>query len=196
MLTMGDRHMTNIAQPIELKRATSLHQFDMQSGEGGSILTDCSFLSHRQISKIEQRYRAKYVFESQLKLRSDQWSDFSAAVFYAEEPHPEGSNWFGIWVRDGRFMISNAISAAEEPFFGVLADNGDIIYSRHPRDLRESDDKTVFIDGGRNHCRHDLIHEVVKLKVVKDKVVVVPREKRAACEVPFTEELDWDIDET
>jgi hypothetical protein len=78
-----------------------------------------------------------------------------------------------------------------------LAENGDVIYSRHPRDLRESDDKTVFIDGGRDHCRHDLIHEVLKLTVVKDKVVVVPREnKRAVCEVPFTEELAWDIDES
>lgn len=188
--------MTNIAQPIELKRATNLHQFDMQSGKGVNILTDCSFLSNRQIGKIEQRYRAKYVFESQLKLRSDKWSDFSAAVFYAEQPHPEGSNWFGIWGNGGRFMISNAISAVEEPFFGVVAESSDIIYSRHPRDFRESEDKTVFVDGGRDHFRHDLEHEIVKLKVVKDKVVVVPREKRAVCEVPFTAELNWDIDES
>jgi hypothetical protein len=33
------------------------------------ILTDCSFLSEKQIEKIEERYNAKYVFESQLKLR-------------------------------------------------------------------------------------------------------------------------------
>jgi hypothetical protein len=193
---MGDRQMTNIAQPIESKWATSLHRLEMKSGKDVNILTDCSFLSNKQIEKIEQRHGAKYVFESQLKLKSDQWSDFSAAVFYVEEPHPEGSNWFGIWEMDRRFMISNAISAAEEPFFGVVAENGDIIYSRHPGDLRESSDKTVFIDGGRNHGRHDLIHEVVKLKVVKDKLVVVPREKRAVCEVPFTEELDWDLFES
>jgi hypothetical protein len=194
---MGDRQMTNVAQPIELKRATGLHQFKMLSGKGVTILTDCSFLSIGQIRKVEQRYRAKYVFESQLKLRSNLWSDFSAAVFYADEPHPEGSNWFGIWNGNDRFMISNAISAAEEPFFGAVAENGDVIYSRHPRDFRESEDKSVFVDGGRNHFRHDLEHEIVKLKVVKDKVVVVSREnKRALCEVPFTEELDWDIDES
>ena len=189
--------MTNIAQPIELRRATHPHHFDMQSGKGVTILTDCSFLSNGQIGKIEQRYRAKYVFESQLKLRSNQWSDFSAAVFYADEPHPEGSNWFGIWNNNGRFMISNAISAAEEPFFGAVAENRDVIYSRHPRDFRESEDKTVFVDGGRDHFRHDLEHEIVKLKVVKDKVLVLPREnRRAVCEVPFTEELDWGIDES
>jgi hypothetical protein len=196
-MTMGDRKMTNIAQTIELKRATCLHQFEMQSGKRVSILADCSFLSNRQIGKIEQRYQARYVFESQLKLRSSQWSDFSAAVFYVDEPHPEGSNWFGIWNDNGRFMISNAISAVEEPFFGAVAENRDVIYSRHPRDFRESEDMTVFVDGGRNHFRHDLEHEIMKLKVVKDKVVVVPREnKRTLCEVPFTEELDWDMDES
>jgi hypothetical protein len=187
--------MTNIAQSIGLKQAASRYHLGAQSGASDAILTDCSFLCEQQIAKIERRYRAKYVFESQLKLRSDQWSDFSAAVFYVEEPHPEGSSWFGIWNRDGRFMISNAISAVEEPFFGVVAENGDIIYSRHPHDLRESEDKTVFIDGGRNHGRHDLIHEVVKLRVIRDTVVVVPREKMAVCEVPFTQELDWNINE-
>ena len=45
-------------------------------------------------------------------------------------PHPEGSNWFGIWEGSDKFMISNAISAIEEPFFGALAENGDVIYSR------------------------------------------------------------------
>lgn len=160
-----------------------------------NILTECSFLSDRQIEKIENRYSAKYVFESQLKLRSDKWGDFSSAVFYTAEPHPEGSNWFGIWDNAGRFMISDAISAVEEPFFGALAENSDVIYSRHPHDFRESADKTVFIDGGRDRPRHDLIHEVIKLKVFKERVVVVPRENRIAfCEVPFTEELGWNID--
>jgi hypothetical protein len=135
------------------------------------------------------------VFESQLKLRSDHWSEFSAAVFHSEEPHPRGSNWFGVWNNLVRFMISNAISAVDEPFFGVVAESGDVIYSRHRNDFRESADKTVFVDGGRSHFRHDLEHEIVKLKVVKDRVVLIPREaKMAVCEVPFTEELGWDLD--
>jgi hypothetical protein len=160
------------------------------------ILTDCSFLSQNQIRKVEDRFRARYVFESQLKLKSEQWSDFSVAVFYSEEPHPRGSNWFGIWSDGGRLMISNAISAVEEPFFGAVAENGDIIYSRHTHDLRESEDKSVFVDGGRAHFRHDLEHEIVKLRVVKDRVVIVPRETRiVTCEVPFTEALDLDLSE-
>jgi hypothetical protein len=37
-------------------------------------------------------------------------------------------------------------------------------------------------------------HHVVKLIVSKDKVVIFPKEnKKTWCEVPYTEELDWDI---
>jgi len=158
------------------------------------ILTDCSFLSEKQIEKIAGKYNATYVFESQLKLRGGNWSDFSAAVFYTEIPHPEGSNWFGIWDNAGKYMISNAISAVEEPFFGILGRNGDVIYSRHRHDLRETDDKSGFISGGRGHAGHDMEHHVVKLIVSKDKVVIFPKEtKKTWCEVPYTEELDWNI---
>ncbi len=158
------------------------------------ILTDCSLLSEKQIETIEERFHARYVFESQLKLRS-RWSDFSAAVFYTEIPNHAGSNWFGIWLNEGKkFMVADAISAAEEAFFGAVAENGDVIYSRHPYDYRESDDKTVFIDGGRDHCRHDLMHEIVKLRVFQDRVAVVPRQNNSDyCRVPYREELDFDL---
>jgi hypothetical protein len=161
------------------------------------ILTDCSFLSKKQIEKIEERYNAKYVFESQLKLRGGNWSDFSAAVFYTEVPHPEGSHWFGIWRSSEKYMISNAISATEKQFLGIMADDGDVIYSRHRRDNRESDDKSAFIAGAKDHASYDMEHHLVKLIVSKDKVIVVPKEnKKTWCEVPYTEELDWDMAET
>ncbi len=158
------------------------------------ILTDCSFLSQRQIEKVEQKYNAKYVFESQLKMKDNSWSEFPSAVFYAEVTHPEGSNWFGVWRYQHTFMISNAISAVEEPFIGIVAENGDVIYSRHRNDFRVSPDKTVFIDGGRARPRHDFEHKLVKLCVSKDKVLLIPSEnKRRGFEVPYTEEMDWDL---
>lgn len=158
------------------------------------ILTDCSFFSKQQIEQIEGYYEANYVFESQLKLRNGDWSDFSAAVFYTEVPHPKGSNWFGIW-RDGdKYMISDAISAVEEPFFGLLADNGDVVYSRHLHDDHVRNNGEFFIGGGRSKTSYDLTHHLVKLMVYKGKVVVAPKEGRKAwCDVPFTEEIEWDI---
>ena len=158
------------------------------------ILTDCSFLSEEQIEKIEEYYNAKYVFESQLKLRSGNWSDFSAAVFYNEIPHPKGSNWFGIWRDGSKYMISDAISAVEEPFFGLLADDGDVVYSRHPQDDNMRDNGEFFIGGGRCKTAYDLTHHVVKLMVYRDTVVIAPKEgKKTWCDVPFTEEIEWNI---
>ncbi len=158
------------------------------------ILTDSSFLSPTQIEKIERRYNGRYVFESQLKLRDNSWSDFPSAIFYTETAHPEGSNWFGVWRDRDKFMISNAISAVEEPFVGIVAENGDVIYSRYRNDFRVSADKTVFIDGGRAHCRHDFEHKLVKLRVSRDRVVVIPTEnKRSGFEIPHTEEMDWNL---
>lgn len=187
--------MANLADFPDVTRVADAVQF--HRGRAVRVRTECSFLSPRKIQKIEERYGATYVFESQLKLRSDRWSEFSAAVFYCEEPHPKGSNWFGIWENHGRFMISNATSAVDEPFFGAVAENGDVIFSRHCSDCRESEDRTVFVDGGRSHFRSDLEHEIVKMKVVRDRVVIIPRDaKIAACEAPFTEELDWDIGES
>jgi hypothetical protein len=84
--------MLNIADLAEMTRMpTSAGQF--LGGREIRIRTECSFLSPAQVRRVEVRYKAKYVFESQLKLRSDKWSDFPAAVFYSEEPHPKGSNW-------------------------------------------------------------------------------------------------------
>ena len=158
------------------------------------ILTDCSFLSEKQIEKIEEYYNAKYVFESQLKLRGGDWSDFSAAVFYNEIPHPKGSNWFGIWQGGGKYMISDAISATQEPFFGLLADNGDVVYSRYPHDDHVRDNGEFFIGGGRGKTAYDLTHHIVTLMVHKDIVVVAPKEiKKTWCDVPFTEEIGWGI---
>jgi len=160
-----------------------------------NILNDCSFLTAEQIKKVEDTYGAKFVFESQLKLRSEKWSDFSAAVFYTAIEHPEGSNWFGIWKRAGKYMISNAISAVDEPFFGIVADNADVIYSRHVNDCRESPDRSTFIAGGRDRLRYDMEHYVVKLRVYKDKLIIADdKNKRICCEVPYTEELSWDIE--
>jgi len=158
------------------------------------ILTDCSFLEKDQLERIQNRYDADYVCESQLKLRSDEWSDFSAAIFYTEVAHPDGSHWFGIWKNGERYMISNAISAVNEPFFGVVAENHDVIYSRFPNDYRLSDDKSVFIDGGRAHPRYDMEHNIVTLKINKGKVIIFnEKNKRICCDVPFTEELESGI---
>ena len=109
-----------------------------------------------------------------MKSKSGNWTLITAAIFYTEEAHPEGSNYFAIYYNDqNHLMISNGISAIE-PFEGILIDN-DVIYSRHRHDYRCHNG--IFVDGGRDYLRWGgeryLSATPVKIKVNKDRLEVV-----------------------
>jgi hypothetical protein len=140
-----------------------------------NILNDCSFLPKEAIEKIEKKYNATYVFESCIKDKKGNWCNSPTAIFYAEEAHPEGSNYFAIYpdYQSNAYMITNAITAVTDPFDAVLVDE-EVIYSRYRHDYREH--KGVFVDGGRDYTRcggsnmSDI--KIVTLKVEKDKLVI------------------------
>jgi len=141
------------------------------------IHNESSWLKPDGITKVEQMYNAKYVFESCLKTRFGGWSEFPVAIFYTEQPHPEGSNYFGLFRNDfGQLTIANGISALEE--FVGLQIGEDIIYSRYRHDYRtlneDEDESAGFIDGGRDYVRSNPeVGKLVTLKVNKDKLEVV-----------------------
>lgn len=129
-----------------------------------------SIFNDSQIEKIEKHYNARFVCESALKYH-DTWTNYPIAIFYQEYPHPEGSNWFGLYYNiDGELRITNAISAVEEEFHGIKARNRDIIYSRFRNDYITSPDQSVWIDGGRSYLRCNSIVDVVKLKIINDDI--------------------------
>jgi hypothetical protein len=138
------------------------------------ILKDCSFLNAESIKLVEEKYNAKFVFESPLKLPNGNWSDESVAVFYTEEAHPQGSNYFGLYYTKEGWMITNAISAVEEPFDALCIDE-EVVYSRYRHDYRPH--KGVFVDGGRDYMRYggERFSEakIVKLVVNKDRLELV-----------------------
>jgi hypothetical protein len=113
-------------------------------------------------------YNAKYVFESCIRNNVGGWVNIPVAIFYTEEAHPEGSNYFGLYKNwRGQLMICNGVSATEE--FNALQIDEDIIYSRYRHDYREY--KGAMVDGGRDYFRCSADRGVpVKLKVVKDKL--------------------------
>lgn len=135
------------------------------------ILNECSFLKPDGIAKVEEMYNAKYVFESCLKTRVGGWSNFPVAIFYTETPHPQGSNYFGLYSNDfGDIMITNGISATES--FDALQVGDDIIYSRYRHDYREHNG--AMVDGGRDYFKRSAdVGKAVKLRVVKDKLELV-----------------------
>jgi hypothetical protein len=142
------------------------------------IHNECSFLKPEGVAKVEELYKAKFVMESCVKSGRGGWSDFPVAIFYTEEAHPQGSNYFGLYTQrdyktgESHFMITNGISATE-PFQGIrVGDN--VYYSRYCHDYRQCG--KVAIDGGRDYTRlvGDIDSaETVMLHVVKDKLEVM-----------------------
>jgi hypothetical protein len=149
-----------------------------------TVLTKSERFDEDSIARIEEKYEAKYVCETCIKNRHG-WVNRSVSIFYQPDPSkvPEGgSQWFGLffarWGFVGmdaprRLMICNAITAVEQDITGIVADNGDVIYSRYRHDYRWSPDKSVMIDGGRDYTRHNMGGELVTLRIVEDKLCIV-----------------------
>ena len=136
-----------------------------------NILNECTFLKPEGIARLEEKYNAKYVFESCLKNHINGWTDWPAAIFYTEEAHPRGSNYFAIFDnKNGDFMITNGISATRQPFNGLQVGD-DIIYSRYRHDYREHNG--AMVDGGRDYFRRGGdVGKPVMLRVNKDKLEI------------------------
>jgi hypothetical protein len=136
------------------------------------IHNECTFLKPDGIAKVENMYKAKFVMESCLKDKHGGWANFPAAIFYTEEAHPQGSNYFALYNNGEQFMITNGITATE-PFEGIQIGD-DVYYSRYRHDYRECG--PVAIDGGRDYTKlsGDInAAKKVTLKVNKDKLEVV-----------------------
>lgn len=106
------------------------------------------------IEKVEKKYNAQYVGEFCLKNKEGQWADEAVSIFYQKTPPKKGySHYFALIVRNGIAYITSGQSAIEGKFYAIMADDGEIIYSRFRHDYRISKDNSVFIDGGRDYVK-------------------------------------------
>lgn len=151
-------------------------------GKPRRVLVEPDNWTRNQIVAIEGHYDADFVCETCIRGKNDQWVNMPLLVFYQDEDFripPGGSPYFGIYERfdhttgkaEGLY-ICNAISAVED-FTGVVADNGDVVYSRYRHDFRRSPDESVWIDGGRDYLRYNGRGELVTLRIVGKNVEIV-----------------------
>ena len=127
-----------------------------------NLINESSIFSKENIERIEKVRNAKYVCDSEHK-------DIHVAVFYGDTPHPEsGSRYFALYYAD-KLMITNGAFIEEQEITGVVADNGDVVYSRFRHDYHTSPDGSVFIDGGRAYTRTNTQNQVTLL--VRDGVM-------------------------
>lgn len=124
------------------------------------ILNEPTMFSEENVRKIEELKKAKFVCETEQ-------NDIHVSIFYGDEPHPDsGSRYFGLYYTsiENQLMITNGAFVEDQEISGVVAENGDVIYSRYRHDYRRSPDDSVFVDGGRAYLRSNGA-QVVTLKV-------------------------------
>jgi hypothetical protein len=123
--------------------------------KGGMVIDNkCSFLNDENIKNIEKYYKATYILETCAKDRSGGWANFPAAIFYTEVAHPQGSNYFAVYLNDGKeVMIANGLSAVDNVVFKGIEVEGKVTYSRYRHDYRDAGNG-AFVDGGRDYFRY------------------------------------------
>ena len=132
--------------------------------------------SDNHIVKIEEKYNAKYVIDSCLFMSNESWMDSPAAIFYTEEPHPQGSNYFALYwstIHDG-WMITDGIKAVQGEFNGFLFEDGELVHSRYRHDYFEH--REAMVDGGRDYFRSYQCPKgarPIKFKVVGSNLVLI-----------------------
>ena len=142
------------------------------------IDTTCSFLKPKAIETFEREYKAKYVLETDLRGKDSfsgatYWSNRPAAIFYTEEAHPRGSNYFALYFAGDTLMITDGLPSIRDVVFEGLEAEGEVVYSRYRHDYREGKNG-AFVDGGRDYFRFggDRFSDYhrVKFKVVEDRL--------------------------
>lgn len=132
------------------------------------------------IKKCEEKYNAKYIGDFQTKRKDGSWNEKPCAIFYVENPdiNKGHSNYLGLFAKYitdeySELLITNGLSAVEEPFTAIQADNGEYVISSYRHDYRVSNDGSVMIDGGRDYNRYTSDKKLVNLKLNKDKFEIV-----------------------
>lgn len=130
------------------------------------------------VEKAEKHYNSTYIGDFCIKDKYGNWSDNPIQIYYNDNPNLElnHSHYFGLFIDDfHKIYITNAISVTSEPMVGVIADDGEIIYSRYRHDYQTSSDGSVFIDGGRDYCRSNT-PKYINLIFDKQNIIVDPNQ--------------------
>jgi hypothetical protein len=136
---------------------------------------DC-VVTEKGIEYFEKKYNAQYIADLCLKTVDGSWANQPSAIFYQKTPPQPGySNYFGVIVRDSQTYITSGQSAVEGTITGIEADDGEVIFSRYRHDFRESKDKSVFIDGGRDYVKANNPSRLVEIKIDGSEMVVLPK---------------------
>jgi len=113
------------------------------------IRTEPTLFTDNQTREICSDNGAEHVMDTEYKGNP-------CAVFYGRARHPRSrSRYFAVNLTKDQDKWKDALHVSDGAFIedqifdAIVADNGDVIYSRHKHDSRTSDDGSVSIRGGR-----------------------------------------------
>jgi hypothetical protein len=127
---------------------------------------------------VEERYKAKFVGEFAIP---GMYSEIPWPIFYVAEPDLSKGHkhYFAMVAREGNVYITDASFIENKLITAVRAADGEVIYSKAVHDFVESQDKSVWIDGGFEYTRWGSIDPwgiCPFLITVKDGEFVYPSE--------------------
>ena len=143
--------------------------------DGYTLVHNDSLCEYIRPGVVEEKYKAKYLGEFCLR-GSGGFNNAPMQLYYAEEAHPEGSNYFALYFAfKGDLVITNGISAVNDSegkpikYLGVVNEDKEILYSAFRHDYQTYGD--LMCDGGREYLKSSL-HSSVTFVIQGDKIIV------------------------
>lgn len=114
-----------------------------------------AMFSDENIAAIEKVRNCRYVIDTEHQ-------DVHVAIFYGDKEHPDsGSRYFALYYTpENKLMITDGSFIEDQDLVGVLAKDGEVIYSRYRHDYVTSADGTAMVDGGRAYLKSSLSPKV------------------------------------
>jgi hypothetical protein len=138
------------------------------------------------VEVMEQKRNCKYVGDFAIKDKNGNWAESPCAIFWQATPPVFGySHYFAVFSRDDTVYVTSGESIEGMVMTGMVADNGEVIYSRYRHDCVYSADGTAMIDGGRDYVRSSFPCRAVNVRLIGPNLVIE--------EVP-SDELETDTD--
>lgn len=138
--------------------------------------------SEEIIKNFTKKYNVKYVGTFCIKDDEDNWRNSPSAIFYSERPafskghsHYVALSYKYITDEDISWFITDGSDAVSEPISGVVAKDGQVVYSAFKDDFETSDDKSVFISGGKDNLTYTAGVELVNLKIWDGVIIIAKR---------------------
>lgn len=133
------------------------------------------WLGADSISRVEEKYGAKYMGYWCTRRPGGGWNEQPVDVFYQPNPDTDKghTHYFGMFYRSDVLYITEASTAFCEPIAGIPTDDGEVIVSRYRHNYVEKDGR--MIDGGRDYTRSS-VHQAVTVTVNGDQFVITEGE--------------------